>query len=343
MGVLDELLDLLQDLWRRWRREHVPELAPVPVPGRRLPPANLRAIAPLLVALLAASGAARAADALSTSVMHPTQVPQSGVIAAPFAGAETRYYFALDVQPGDLLTQISFTGKAGSDKQLTLEVLDASARVKDSYWVHGGDASGQSTRSFPIDASGHQVLRVIAKGPETSQFCIEIGGKAYPTAGGTGCPGAASDSGATAAAAAAPAPVAEAAPAKIEVIDSKCEERLRIGSDVFFDFDSATLRVEAAPTLSEVGRRLAQGKQPVAIEGHTDGKGTDEYNQKLSEQRATSVRAYLVDHGTAGSRLTVVGYGKKHPVAPNEHGDGSDDPDGRQKNRRVEIVINTCA
>jgi hypothetical protein len=42
MGVLDELLDLLQDLWRRWRREHAPELAPVPVPGRRLPPANLR-------------------------------------------------------------------------------------------------------------------------------------------------------------------------------------------------------------------------------------------------------------------------------------------------------------
>jgi outer membrane protein OmpA-like peptidoglycan-associated protein len=339
MGVIDELLDLLQDLWRRWKREHVPALAPVPAPGRRLPPADLRVIAPLLAALLAASGAARAADSFSTSVMHPTQVPQSGVISAPFTGGETRYYFSLDVQPGDLLTQISFAGKAGSDKQLTLEVLDASARVKDSYWVHGGEASGQATRSFPIDASGHQVLRVIAKGPETSQFCIEIGGKAYPTEGGGGCPAAAADSGSKAPAAS----VAEAGPAKIEVIESKCEERLRIGADVFFDFDSSSLRAAAAPTLSEVGRRLAQGQQPVAIEGHTDGKGTDEYNQKLSEQRAASVRSYLVDHGTAGSRLTVVGYGKKRPVAPNQHADGSDDPDGRQKNRRVEIVIKTCA
>ncbi len=138
--------------------------------------------------------------------------------------------------------------------------------------------------------------------------------------------------------------VAPAAPAAaLEVIQSTCEERLRIGSDFLFDFDRAELRPEAAPTLDEIARRLAAAKQAVMIEGHTDGKGTDGYNQTLSERRANAVRVTLATRGLAIERMGIRGYGKGRPVAPNEKADGSDDPDGRQKNRRVEVVLNICS
>ena len=78
----------------------------------------------------------------------------------------------------------------------------------------------------------------------------------------------------------------------------------------------------------------------MAIEGHTDGKGKDDYNQKLSERRAQSVRDYFVkDEGLKGLSFSTKGFGKTKPVAPNAREDGSDDPEGRQKNRRVEIVV----
>jgi outer membrane protein OmpA-like peptidoglycan-associated protein len=78
----------------------------------------------------------------------------------------------------------------------------------------------------------------------------------------------------------------------------------------------------------------------VRIEGHTDAKGSDAYNQKLSERRAQSVRQWLVQkEGVDGSKMAPQGFGARKPVAPNNKPDGSDDPEGRQKNRRVEIVL----
>src|SRR5215831_5448863 len=142
---------------------------------------------------------AQGVETFSTSIMHPSAVPPNGVVAGSFAGSETRYYFALDAQPGDLLTQISVSGRAGAQKELQLELLDSSARARDSYWVHGSSASEQATRSFAIDAAGRQVLRVVVKGPENGQFCIELGGKAFPTTGGGGgCPAPAGEKTATA-------------------------------------------------------------------------------------------------------------------------------------------------
>jgi OOP family OmpA-OmpF porin len=69
------------------------------------------------------------------------------------------------------------------------------------------------------------------------------------------------------------------------------------------------------------------------VAGHTDSVGTDQYNQGLSERRANSVRDYLVEQGVRASRLTAVGYGENRPVATN------DTADGRQENRRVELVV----
>lgn len=79
---------------------------------------------------------------------------------------------------------------------------------------------------------------------------------------------------------------------------------------------------------------------PIEIEGHTDGKGQPAYNQKLSEQLAESVKAWLARNGgIAAARMKIKGYGMARPAVPNTKPDGSDDPAGRQRNRRVEIVI----
>ena len=115
---------------------------------------------------------------------------------------------------------------------------------------------------------------------------------------------------------------------------------IMLAADVLFDFDKSDLRPEAADTLQKVAVVLAEYQtSPVLIEGHTDAKGTDAYNQALSERRADSVKQWLVRDGVEGSRLTTRGWGRMKPVAPNTKPDGSDDPDGRQKNRRVEITV----
>jgi outer membrane protein OmpA-like peptidoglycan-associated protein len=114
-----------------------------------------------------------------------------------------------------------------------------------------------------------------------------------------------------------------------------------LAADVLFDFDKYTLLPKANDTLREVGQVSASyPSSPMLIGGHTDGKGTHPYNMKLSENRADAVKNWLVANASiAGSRITTQGWGETKPVAPNEKPDGSDDPEGRQKNRRVEIVL----
>ena len=119
------------------------------------------------------------------------------------------------------------------------------------------------------------------------------------------------------------------------------EIKINLSADVLFDFDKSDLRPEAGPALQKVVAVLqAYPKAAVLIEGHTDAKGNDQYNQKLSERRADSVRRWLAEHGIAAA-MTTRGWGKTRPVAPNTKPTGADDPDGRQKNRRVEITVKT--
>ncbi len=119
------------------------------------------------------------------------------------------------------------------------------------------------------------------------------------------------------------------------------EIRIELASDVLFDFDKADLLPKAVPALEKVATVLkSYPNAACTIEGHTDGKGLKDYNQKLSERRADSVKAWLVAHGIA-SPVATRGWGSAKPVAPNAFPDGRDDPEGRQKNRRVEIVVKT--
>jgi outer membrane protein OmpA-like peptidoglycan-associated protein len=106
-------------------------------------------------------------------------------------------------------------------------------------------------------------------------------------------------------------------------------------SDVLFDTGSFMLKPGAREKLAKVsGILLAHPGLTLQIEGHTDSVGSDELNQRLSEQRANAVRDFLGEQGVSLPAITAEGFGKGVPVASN------DTPEGRQRNRRVEIVIN---
>jgi len=125
-------------------------------------------------------------------------------------------------------------------------------------------------------------------------------------------------------------------------VESKAgETRIELPADMLFAFDRADLLSAAEPELARAATILrARTVRAAMIEGYTDAKGTPAYNQRLSERRAAAVYGWLNAHGDLEHiDLHVVGYGAANPRAPNLRSDGSDDPEGRARNRRVEIVF----
>jgi outer membrane protein OmpA-like peptidoglycan-associated protein len=105
-------------------------------------------------------------------------------------------------------------------------------------------------------------------------------------------------------------------------------------NDVLFDFNQYTLKPGAREKLAKVsGIILAYPGLKIQLEGHTDSVGTDDYNMKLSQQRADSVRTYLASQGVPPDTMMSTGLGKADPVATN------DTAAGRQQNRRVDMVV----
>ena len=115
------------------------------------------------------------------------------------------------------------------------------------------------------------------------------------------------------------------------------EIKIALPGDILFDFDKDTLRPDALPTLKKVADVIASHPgAPVLIEGYTDSKGKDSYNLKLSDRRAAAVKKWLVEEaGVNPDHIRTKGWGEAKPVTPNES------PEGRQKNRRVEVTIKT--
>ncbi len=118
---------------------------------------------------------------------------------------------------------------------------------------------------------------------------------------------------------------------------------VELSGDVLFDFDRAHIRADAEESLRKVALVIREKRKgDVLISGHTDSKGSEEYNQQLSKRRASAVRSWLATHGgIPDGVMSTAGYGETRPVAPNTRPDGTDNPEGRAKNRRVEIVIHT--
>lgn len=111
-------------------------------------------------------------------------------------------------------------------------------------------------------------------------------------------------------------------------------------NNLFFDFDKASLRTTSNVELKNIMKFLNKyPKVVVEIAGYTDSKGSSEYNQKLSESRASAVVAYLEAHGIDSRRMIPKGYGETLPDGKNSNTDGTDNPEGRQLNRRVELKI----
>src|SRR5262249_47991640 len=108
--------------------------------------------------------------------------------------------------------------------------------------------------------------------------------------------------------------------------------------DVLFDTGQATLKPGADLAINRLANFLSSNSQTrVLIEGHTDSRGSAAYNQELSDRRAAAVATALESRGIPGDRVQTAGRGKDFPVASN------DTPEGRQRNRRVEIVFSDAS
>jgi len=127
----------------------------------------------------------------------------------------------------------------------------------------------------------------------------------------------------------------EAAPDQMKVgLAKQCHVALY---GVLFDFNKATLQSASDGPLAQVAALMAASSSlKIEVQGHTDNVGGDEYNQKLSDARASAVMTWLTRHGVAAGRMTAKGYGKTMPVADNNT------DEGRMKNRRVEIADPKC-
>lgn len=111
-------------------------------------------------------------------------------------------------------------------------------------------------------------------------------------------------------------------------------------NDLFFIYDKDRLIAESKPDLSKVIKYMQKNPDvKVILEGHTDFKGEIDYNQSLSEKRSQRVKSKLIAAGIKSDRISTKGFGEEKPIAPNANADGSDNPEGRQKNRRVEIKL----
>ncbi|HTZ19083.1 MAG TPA: OmpA family protein [Dissulfurispiraceae bacterium] len=136
-----------------------------------------------------------------------------------------------------------------------------------------------------------------------------------------------------------PKPVAKPTPEPAPAPKPRVIDRLTI--HVNFDFDKANIRKGDEAELKKAVDFVKKYRGArVELDGHTDGKGTEQYNQKLSEKRAEAVRQYLIKAGASDkARISAKGYGMTRPIAPNTTKDGKDNPEGRAENRRVEVII----
>jgi outer membrane protein OmpA-like peptidoglycan-associated protein len=140
-------------------------------------------------------------------------------------------------------------------------------------------------------------------------------------------------------------------PSRAEEIDirvqiTKNDEALviKLQGDTLFDFDKYFIKQEAEPALKQAGSIIRSlPLRRVDIDGHADGKGNEAYNVQMSMRRANAVADWFISHKYLKKggppALQTKGWGKSRPIAPNTRPDGSDDPVGRAKNRRVEIFL----
>lgn len=122
---------------------------------------------------------------------------------------------------------------------------------------------------------------------------------------------------------------------------SKVSNKAITLENINYDFDKADLSKNSTLALDTTLYKILTLNPDIIIEisSHTDNKGSDDYNLKLSQKRAESITSYLISKGIDKNRIKAQGYGEAVPIAPNKNKDGSDNPEGRLKNRRTEFKI----
>ena len=117
-------------------------------------------------------------------------------------------------------------------------------------------------------------------------------------------------------------------------------EELEKLQNIFFDFDKSDLRAESRRRLDLLSLILAENPgYNVEFRAHTDAKGSLDYNESLADRRAASAQSYLIAQGVSSIRVRTTRFGERAPIAKNELAGGVDTPEGRQLNRRVEVVV----
>lgn len=124
------------------------------------------------------------------------------------------------------------------------------------------------------------------------------------------------------------------------VLDRKEKDKIFRLDNIYFDFDKHNIRVDAAKELDKLVQLLSDNPEiKIELSSHTDSIGSLDYNLELSQRRAESSVNYLIQHGISPDRLVAKGYGENKPIARNTNPDGTDNPAGRDKNRRTEFKI----
>lgn len=124
------------------------------------------------------------------------------------------------------------------------------------------------------------------------------------------------------------------------VLDKIEVNKIFILENIYYGYDSADIRPDAARELDKLVQILKDNPEiKIELGSHTDSFGSDSYNIDLSQRRAESAVTYIIRKGISPDRIVAKGYGESQPIAPNQHPDGSDNPEGRQRNRRTEFKI----
>lgn len=124
------------------------------------------------------------------------------------------------------------------------------------------------------------------------------------------------------------------------VLDRLEKNKIFVLNNIYFEFAKADIRSDAAAELDKLVELLNDNPEiKIEMGSHTDSVDTDEYNQRLSQRRAESTVNYLIRKGIDPQRLVAKGYGESKPIARNTNPDGTDNPIGRQRNRRTEFKI----
>jgi len=123
-------------------------------------------------------------------------------------------------------------------------------------------------------------------------------------------------------------------------LDRLEKNKIFVLNNIYFDLDSANIRADARPEMDKLVQLLKDNPEiKIEMGSHTDSIQSNSYNMRLSQRRAASTVAYLVRNGIMPDRLVAKGYGEENPIARNTNPDGTDNPEGRQRNRRTEFKI----